>query len=473
MSSSGLTGTKYGCGIAACGACTVHLDGRAVRSCVLPASAAEGKSVTTIEGLAQGGTLHAVQQAWVAHQVPQCGYCQSGMIMAVAGLLAQTPAPTDDDIDQRDDQHLPLRHLRPRARGHPRRRQGGSDVVNKWTRRAFIGAGTITGGGFLLGVAGFTLRAEPAFARAATTRAARGQLTTWITIAPDNTITILIPHCEMGQGTPTALAMMAAEELEADWALVRVQEAPALDAYANGYIIRAVGGGYVPAMLGRGVDYSAFKMAEWFGFQVTGGSTAVRSTGEYGMRVAGAAASEMLVAGRGPAVERAGRRVPGPKASRVTHAASNRTEHVRRAGAGCRRACRCPRVRPSRTLTGITLRRTSPPRLDLPSKVDGSAKYAIDFTTPGMLYAAIAMAPVHGGTLVSVDAAPAEAMPGVKKVVRLTEAVAVVADSFWRARRALAALSPEFTDAGHGEVSTASIFAAFDAALGAAAGSAG
>ena len=97
----GLTGTKYGCGIAACGACTVHLDGRAVRSCTLPISATEGKQVTTIEGLAQHGTLHAVQQAWVAHQVPQCGYCQSGMIMAVAGLLAQTPAPTDDEIDTR------------------------------------------------------------------------------------------------------------------------------------------------------------------------------------------------------------------------------------------------------------------------------------------------------------------------------------------------------------------------------------
>ena len=97
----GLTGTKYGCGIAACGACTVHLDGRAVRSCVLPVSAADGKQVTTIEGLAQGGRLHAVQQAWVAHQVPQCGYCQSGMIMAVAGLLAQSPAPTDDEIDER------------------------------------------------------------------------------------------------------------------------------------------------------------------------------------------------------------------------------------------------------------------------------------------------------------------------------------------------------------------------------------
>jgi isoquinoline 1-oxidoreductase alpha subunit len=95
----GLTGTKFGCGIAACGACTVHLDGRAVRTCTLPSSAADGKSVTTIEGLAENGTLHRVQQAWVAHQVPQCGYCQSGLIMAVAGLLAQTPTPNDDEID--------------------------------------------------------------------------------------------------------------------------------------------------------------------------------------------------------------------------------------------------------------------------------------------------------------------------------------------------------------------------------------
>jgi isoquinoline 1-oxidoreductase alpha subunit len=95
----GLTGTKFGCGISACGACTVHLDGRAVRSCTLPASVAGGKRVTTIEGLAQNGALHRVQQAWIDHQVPQCGYCQSGVIMAVAGLLAQNPNPTDTEID--------------------------------------------------------------------------------------------------------------------------------------------------------------------------------------------------------------------------------------------------------------------------------------------------------------------------------------------------------------------------------------
>jgi isoquinoline 1-oxidoreductase alpha subunit len=96
----GLTGTKYGCGIAQCGACTVHIDGAAVRSCSLAVSDAANKQITTIEGLATNGTLHKVQQAWIANDVPQCGYCQSGMIMAVAALLKEKPKPTDADIDQ-------------------------------------------------------------------------------------------------------------------------------------------------------------------------------------------------------------------------------------------------------------------------------------------------------------------------------------------------------------------------------------
>ena len=94
----GLTGTKYGCGIAACGACTVHVDGSAVRSCSFPLSDARDRNITTIEGLSPGRS-HPVQKAWIAEQVPQCGYCQSGVIMAVAALLAETPHPTDTDID--------------------------------------------------------------------------------------------------------------------------------------------------------------------------------------------------------------------------------------------------------------------------------------------------------------------------------------------------------------------------------------
>jgi len=95
----GLTGTKYGCGIAQCGACTVHIDGAATRSCSMPVSAVGARKITTIEGLAANGTLHRVQQAWIDNDVPQCGYCQSGMIMAVAALLKDNPTPSDADID--------------------------------------------------------------------------------------------------------------------------------------------------------------------------------------------------------------------------------------------------------------------------------------------------------------------------------------------------------------------------------------
>jgi isoquinoline 1-oxidoreductase alpha subunit len=96
----GLTGTKYGCGIAQCGACTVHIDDKAVRSCVMPVSAVSGKSVKTIENLADGAQLHPVQQAWIDEQVPQCGYCQSGMIMAAVALLDEHPDPDDATIDK-------------------------------------------------------------------------------------------------------------------------------------------------------------------------------------------------------------------------------------------------------------------------------------------------------------------------------------------------------------------------------------
>ena len=96
----GLTGTKFGCGIAQCGACTVHVNGKAERSCIMPVSSVEGATITTIEGLASGGTLSPVQQAWLDQQVPQCGYCQSGMIMAVSALLTEKPHATDAEVDE-------------------------------------------------------------------------------------------------------------------------------------------------------------------------------------------------------------------------------------------------------------------------------------------------------------------------------------------------------------------------------------
>ena len=95
-----LTGTKFGCGMAQCGACTVHLDGEPIRACITPVSQAVGKQVTTVEGLSEDGQSHPLQQAWIEAQAPQCGYCQSGQLMSAAALLEKTPAPTDDDIDE-------------------------------------------------------------------------------------------------------------------------------------------------------------------------------------------------------------------------------------------------------------------------------------------------------------------------------------------------------------------------------------
>ncbi len=336
--------------------------------------------------------------------------------------------------------------------------------MGKWTRRAFIGAGSLVGGGFVLGVAGVTL-APGRHSLVSADAAATGQLTTWITVTPDNLVQILVPHCEMGQGSQTALAMMAAEEMEAAWELARIAEAPALDEYANGYLLRAFTGDSIPPPLGRAIDYGAYRLARWFGLQVTGGSMAVRGTG-FGMCVAGAAAREMLLAA---AAERFGVPVAECRAelSHVGHAASGQRAsfgELARAAA----AIPAPSNPALKDPDTYTIRRTARARFDIPPKVDGSTGYGIDFTLPGMLHAAVDIAPVQGGRLVSVDAGPAEAMPGVRQVVQLDEAVAVIADSYWQARQALGALRPVYDDAGHGDVSSASIFAAFDAALGAA-----
>ena len=335
--------------------------------------------------------------------------------------------------------------------------------MRKWTRRAFIGAGSLVGGGFVLGVAGVAF-APGRHGVVSDDAADKGELTTWITVTPDNFATILVPHCEMGQGSQTGLAMMAAEEMEAEWDRVRIEEAPALDAYANAYMLRAFTGDSMPAPLGRAMDYGAYRLARWFGTQATGGSLAVRGTG-YGMRVAGAAAREMLIAA---AAERFG--VPAAECtaarSRVTHAPSARSASF---GELAQAAAAIP-VPSNPTLNDpdtYTIRRTAKPRFDIPPKVDGGVRYGIDFTLPGMLYAAVDIAPVQGGKLISVDPAPARALPGVRRVVELEDAVAVVADSYWRARKAVAAISPVYDDAGHGEVSSTSIFAGFDEALGA------
>ena len=336
-------------------------------------------------------------------------------------------------------------------------------AFRKWSRRAFIGTGALIGGGFVLGVAGAALAPSRHSVREDDAEA-NGQLNTWIYIAPDNVITVVVPHCEMGQGAQTALAMMAAEEMDADWNLVRVKEAPATYEYANAYIGRAFLS--MPSMLERGFDYGTYRIARMAGLQITGGSLSVRTTGHYGMRVAGAAAREMLL---NAAAEHFSARAADCTVanSRVTHTPSGRSASFGELSKAATRQSipSRPTLKDPHT---YALRRTPRPRLDLRSKVDGSAIYGIDFTMPGLLNAAVEIAPVFGGKLLAVDSAAAEKMPGVKRVVRLEEAVAVVADTYWQARTALATLEPQFDDAGHGGVSSATIFQAFDQAIGAA-----
>jgi isoquinoline 1-oxidoreductase beta subunit len=336
----------------------------------------------------------------------------------------------------------------------------------KWTRRAFIGAGAVAGGGLVLGagVVGFA----PNRLRYLPQGAAKGdgRLTTWIKITPDNLTTVLVPHCEMGQGALTGLAMFCAEELEADWNLVEVEQAPAEDVYANGYIVRAFleeAGFATPGWLERALDFGAFKMADFAGIMTTGGSTSTRGTGQFGMRLAGAAAREMLLAA---GAQRFGVPVEDLVArdSHVIHEPSGRhaTFGELAALAGTLDIPRRPRLK---ARSEYRLVGTSRPRRDIPSKVTGEARYGIDVVLPDMLYAAIVRAPVPGGRLAGVDPAPAKAMAGVREVVTLADAVAVVADGYWQAQQALNALSPRFTDAGLGDVDTDAIQAKHAAAL--------
>ena len=338
--------------------------------------------------------------------------------------------------------------------------------MGKWTRRAFIGAGSLVGGGFVLGVAGVAF-APGRHSVVSADAIDKGELTTWITVTPDNFVTILIPHCEMGQGSQTGLAMMAAEEMEADWELVRIQEAPALDAYANAYMLRAFTGDSMPAPLGRAIDYGAYRLARWFGTQATGGSMAVRGTG-YGMRIAGAAAREMLLAAGGRALRRPRRRVPRRPV---------RTSRTRRPGRVRPSASWRRRRRPIPAPSNPPFK--DPRHLHHPAHVPAALRHSPEGQRePGLRHRLHAARHALRGGRHRARAgragwcrstpAPAKAMPGVKEVVELEEAVAVVADSYWRARKALAALSPRYDDAGHGDVSSETIFAAFDEALGAA-----
>ncbi len=319
--------------------------------------------------------------------------------------------------------------------------------MGKWTRRVFITAGSLLGGGLVLGVGGVVF-APNRFGIVPPSDGNSSVLTTWIKITPDNQVIAVIPHCEMGQGAQTGLAMMLAEELEADWNQLTIEEAPAQNIYTNGHLIagfisEAVA---VPPWLQRALQYASYKVSDLAGLQITGGSSSTYTTGQYGMRIAGAAAKAMLLEAAAGLWQVAVTEVRAEN-SRVLHAASNRSASYGELAAMA--ATLQPPVHPVlKSRESYSIVGSYRPRPDIPSKVDGSAHYGIDITLPNMFYAAVAAAPVQGSTLQAVDAASKAsvmAMPGIKQVVELDNAVVVVASGYWQASQAIKALKTTFT----------------------------
>ncbi|WP_119419556.1 xanthine dehydrogenase family protein molybdopterin-binding subunit [Desertibaculum subflavum] len=337
-------------------------------------------------------------------------------------------------------------------------------------RRTFLlGAAAIGTGGLVLGYRAWSDRFE---AQAAQLTAGDGGklIAGWVRIGSDDSVTVYVPHIDMGQGTATALAMMLAEELDADWSKVRPERAPGEKAFANRFLAEGwiLQGLKVPRFLDGAVDVGFAEAARFVNLQITGGSTAVRFTGQVGMRIVGAAARSMLV-------EAAAKRWGVSAAelatadSVVTHAKSGRAARYGELAAAAAELS-VPSSPPLKARETYRIIGTSPARFDIPAKVKGAPLYAIDLRLPEMRYAAVMSAPVHGGALQSLDPAPAQAVKGVEQVVKFPHGIGVIARNWWQAQKGLAALKPVFSDGGNGNVSSASLAATQESALGAADG---
>lgn len=310
-------------------------------------------------------------------------------------------------------------------------------------RRTFLLGAGVVAGGLVVGYRGWASSFERQ-AASLTTGTEGPLLTGWIKIAPDDTVTVYIPHVDMGQGTHAALAMLAAEELDADWSKVRTERAPGERAFANRFLARGwiLGDRRFPLVDGL-VGTVFHEAARQINLQITGGSTAVRFTGRFGMRHAGAAARAMLVAAAAERFDVSPRSLT-VREGVVLHEPSGRSARFGELAEAAARQ-RPPAEPPLKERAQWRIAGTSPLRPDIAPKTDGSFQYGIDFALPDMLHAAVMSAPVHGGRLVSVDPAQAQARPGVAGVVTTDRAVAVLAQSWWQAREALAVLDPVFS----------------------------
>lgn len=333
----------------------------------------------------------------------------------------------------------------------------------KISRRRFLLSTAVVGGGVLIGYSAL----KPSKHRRANAELATGEeryVTSFIKIEPNNKITIYVPHSEMGQGVHTSLPMMAADELDAAWEDITVEQAPAIDMFANGELVKGFAGEFgAPSFLTGIINASAVTVAEVMNLQTTGGSSSVRFTGESSMRTAGAAARQMLV-------ECAANRwgvAANECSTQLTHVQHNASGRSLSYG---ELAVDAALLEPPENVTlkdpsQFTIMGKAISRVDIPAKVDGSAEYGIDAQSEDMLYAAIRLAPVFGTKLVSVDAGDVLGRRGVKRIIELEDSVAVVADSYWRAKEALKLVKSEFESSDADTTSSADLFAGFQRSL--------
>ena len=332
--------------------------------------------------------------------------------------------------------------------------------MGKWTRRAFISAGVLTSGVVIFGVA--VRPGNRAYkVRDLIAKDDESVFNVWVKIAPDNTVTAILPHAEMGQGVHTTLAMMLAEELDADWDRLEVVEAPADKEYANyalgkGFVL---GDADVPAFLIDTIDGVFLTIMQAMDMQITGGSSSVPMTGQQGMRVAGAATRAVLLEAAAKSWNVTVAELSASK-SHVRHEKSARTAPYSEFAQQAAALSLPPKPR-LKTPDEFTLLGTDVQRIDVPAKVDGSAMFGLDATPPGMKYATVKASPVFGTNVESVNEASIQAMPGIRKVINLGDAVAVVADGYWQAKQALDRLEVKFEENGNETVEQSEIYHQF------------
>ena len=332
--------------------------------------------------------------------------------------------------------------------------------MGKWTRRAFITTGVLAGGAVVISVA---IRPGNRAGKVAPLIAGEDDtvFNVWVKISPDNTVTAIIPHAEMGQGVHTTLTMMLAEEMDADWNNVSMIEAPARNEYANYALAKGYTAGDIdfPAFLVDTIDGIFLTATQMMSLQITGGSTSVPTTGQHAMRVAGAAAKAVLLQAAAESWN-----VP-------IEELTAKNSHIIHQGSG-RRAPYADFARQAAELSQpvkpilkspheFTILGTDVQKFDVPAKVDGSASFGIDAQLPGMKYATVKASPVFGANVKSVDETSVQDMPGVRKVVNLGNAVAIIADGYWQARQALVKIDVVFEESGNETVEQSDIFEQF------------